>query len=331
MNRKQLFILLLTGLVLAFTSVWLVPSFSKKATGDAPATAKIDKETLDKYGFPEIKEPICRNLKSKILKRWRTEQIIDDVAISASTLCDPDNPSEIAAFVKGTNNISMGTLMKTRLAMDAVVKSDDKDGDGDPDVIHIKLEVIELNGSSPDGDFFFPTYEIAPGIQPGLWLFSPKSRGMAAKHLLTDEANRLLRAPSPVIRVEQGDIVKITLENTHILPHSIHLHGVDHPYVDEQGQVNDGVPLTDQDLVLPGESRTYTIKPRQAGTMFYHCHVQTAKHLMMGLQGMFVVEENKADNWLQTFNIGAGQVRHSSVSVNAQYDREYDLHYQSID
>ena len=217
MNKKQLFILLLTGLALAFISIWLVPSFSEKATDDVPATAKIDKETFDKHGFPEMKEPICRSLKSKFMQRWRTEQVIEGVAISASTTCDPDHPSEIAAFVKGTNNLSMATLMQTRLAMDAVVKNDDKDGDGDPDVIHLKLEVIELNGSSPDGDFIFPIYEIAPDIQPGLWVFAPKSHGMAAEHILTNEANRLLRAPSPAIRVEQGDTVKITLENTHML------------------------------------------------------------------------------------------------------------------
>jgi FtsP/CotA-like multicopper oxidase with cupredoxin domain len=52
---------------------------------------------------------------------------------------------------------------------------------------------------------------------------------------------------------------------------------------------------------------------------------------MMGLNGMFIVEENRPNNWVQTLNIGAGQVRHPSVAVNKQYDQEYDLHYQSLD
>jgi FtsP/CotA-like multicopper oxidase with cupredoxin domain len=65
--------------------------------------------------------------------------------------------------------------------------------------------------------------------------------------------------------------------------------------------------------------------------MLYHCHVQTAQHFMMGLNGMFIVEENKANNWLQTFNIGAGQVRHPSAAVKKAYSQEYDLHYQSVD
>ena len=52
---------------------------------------------------------------------------------------------------------------------------------------------------------------------------------------------------------------------------------------------------------------------------------------MMGLQGLFIVEENHPDNWLQTFNVGDGQVRHPSVAVKQKYDAEYDLHYQSVD
>jgi len=52
---------------------------------------------------------------------------------------------------------------------------------------------------------------------------------------------------------------------------------------------------------------------------------------MMGLQGLFVVEENRPNNWLQTLNIGAGQVRVPSAAVRSEYDREYDLHYLDID
>jgi hypothetical protein len=46
---------------------------------------------------------------------------------------------------------------------------------------------------------------------------------------------------------------------------------------------------------------------------------------------MFIVEENRPNNWVQTFNIGAGFVRHSSVSVKEKYSQEYDLQYQDID
>ena len=262
---------------------------------------------------------------------WRHAQEIDGVYVESSKVCNPDNPFEVAAFVKGTNNVSDSVLMETRLASDAIVKSDDLDNDGDPDIIEIRLEVSELNGFSPDTNEAVPAYCIAPGIQPGLWVFSPKARGMATENFEELKAHRSLRLPSPTIRVEQGDEIKIILENTHYMPHTIHFHGVDHPFLDENGEGNDGVPQTSEIPVLPGEDRVYELSPRQPGTMFYHCHVQPAVHILMGLQGMFVVEENRPDNWVQTLNLGAGHVRHRSEAVRKAYDREYDLHYQDID
>ena len=322
MSHSKRLILLFCSILSFAAAALLFPGAEGESSVTAPATlppAQPSSEDL---------VPPCRNKKRAA---WRDEQVIEDVPISASPACEPDNPNAVTAFVKGTDRVAMETLMRTRLARDTLIKGDDRDGDGDPDVIRIVLEVIELNGSTPDGDYLFPTYAIAPGIQPGLWVFAPKTRGMAVKHAFTDEANEMLRAPSPVIRVEQGDTVMITLENTHYFPHSIHLHGVDHPWRDAAGHYNDGVPQTGERRVLPGERKTYTITPRQPGTMFYHCHVQTDTHLMMGLNGMFVVEENRPDNWLQTFNVGAGHVRHSSAAVKERYDREYDLHYQALD
>ena len=264
-------------------------------------------------------------------KEWRKAQVIEGVEIQASDACLVDNPYLIAAAVKGTNNVSMETLMKAGLAADAIVKGRDLDGDGDPDEIHIRLEVIELNGGSPDIKDDVVSYNIAPGISPGLWVFAPKSFGMSTENFESLKANPLLRAPSPSIRVEQGDKVKITLENAHYMPHTIHFHGVDHPFVDEQGQGNDGVPSTSELPTMPGKSRTYVMQPRHAGTMYYHCHVHAHIHVQMGLQGMFIVEENKPDNLLQTINVGAGHVRYQSQASKKLYDAEYDLHYQSID
>ncbi len=299
---------------------WLFPGKTTEAGVTAPPSQKWIPSLSETEEFCRFDHP-----------EWRRAQTIEGVEIAADPECRPDNPYLIAAVVKGTNRVTMPTLMKTRLAMDAVVKENDRDGDGDPDVIHIRLEVGELNGSTPDGDFLIPGYRIAPGLTPGLWVFVPKMRGMATVDAVNLDAAPLLRAPSPPIRVEQGDTVYLTLENTHYLPHTIHLHGVDHPYRQADGQGNDGVPITSEKPLLPGERRTYIIRPRRAGTMLYHCHVQTDKHMLMGLQGLFIVEENRPDNWLQTFNVGGGKVRHPSRAVREKYAQEYDLHYQSLD
>jgi len=273
-------------------------------------------------------EPFCPESANA---EWRKHYSIEGVEIAASPVCQADNPYAVATFVKGTNNISMATLMKTHLAEDALIKKNDIDGDGDPDEIHIRLEVIELNGYSPDLGKPVATFDIAPGIQPGLWVFAPKSRGMSTLSFASIVANPLLRAPSPTIRVEQGDKVIVTLENSHYFPHSIHFHGVDHPFQRADGQGNDGVPQTSNKLTMPGHVFSYELQPRQPGSMVYHCHVQAHTHVLMGLIGLFVVEENKPNNWLQTFNIGAGKVRHPSKAVREEYSQEYDLVYQDLD
>ena len=167
----------------------LMHTFSHAAT-ELPPSAKVDLGPV---------EEVCSEFTDPA---WRKEQTIDGVKIQESKLCNPDNPADIAAFVKGTNGISMDTLMATQLAADAITLSDDTDGDGDPDKIVIKLEVVELNGHSPDMKDQTTTFDIAPGIQPTFWVYAPKTRDMSTKSLYELEANPLLRAPSPVIRVE---------------------------------------------------------------------------------------------------------------------------------
>jgi len=297
----------------------LLPSLSRAEFPTAPATEE---------SFLGLVEPFCPKT---VDPTWRQPHQIENVSIAPSRVCAPDNPYNIAAFVKGTNNVSMATMMRTQLSPDTLIKSNDIDGDGDPDEIHIRLEVIELNGFSPDLKDPITTYDIAPGIQPGFWAFAPKSRGMSNESFASTKANPLLRLPSPSIRVEQDDKIIVTLENSHYFPHSIHFHGTDHPFQKENGEGNDGVPQTSNKLTMPGKVFSYELSPRQTGTMVYHCHVQAHTHILMGLIGMFIVEENKPNNWVQTFNIGAGFVRHSSVAVKQDYSQEYDLQYQDID
>ena len=319
MTKKTYLWLAILALVLGAIATQFAPSLFQKAEINPPVTAY----SRAQGDTRQIESP-CYNEHPE----WRKAQVIEGVELAESLSCEPDNPFDIAASVKGTNNISMATLMQSNLSQDALVMGEDVDKDGDPDIIHLKLEVVEFNGASPDGDYFINTYDIAPGIQPGLWAFAPKSSGMALKNFNSREARPFLRAPSPTIRVEQGDQVFITLENTHYLPHTIHLHGVDHAWQTTKGEDNDG---TEEHAVFPGKTHTYEIQPRHTGTMFYHCHVQTAQHMMMGLSGLFVIEENQPNNWVQTFNVGAGQVRHPSVGVKKAYAQEYDLLYQSID
>ncbi len=316
----------LVGLLASFPPQWYPVAVKIQlaewfgAASYRPLPASLSAQT----GSPE---PYCPD----DFAAWREGHEIEGVDISPSRTCVADNPYAVAAFVRGTNNVSRAVLLESGLTADTVVKGADLDGDGDPDEIHIRLEVAELNGGSPQSQEPVTQYQIAPGIRPGFWVFTPKYAGMSTENFESLKARGLLRLPSPAIRIEQGDRVRITLENSHYMPHTLHLHGADHAFRDVSGEGNDGVPITSEVPVMPGQSRTYEIQPREAGTKFYHCHVQPQVHVMMGLQGLFIIEENRPDNWLQTLNIGAGHVRVPSWAVRESYDREYDLHYTDVD
>ncbi len=112
---------------------------------------------------------------------------------------------------------------------DAMMLGRDLDGDGDPDEITIRLEVIEV------------AEEVYPGEFVKFWVFAPEGQGMTP----------VARVPSPTIRVEEGDRVRIILQNTHYFPHTIHPHGTIHP------NAMDGVPDITKAAVKPGTSFIY--------------------------------------------------------------------------
>jgi len=178
----------------------------------------------------------------------------------------------------------------------AVVLGRDLDGDGDPDEIDIHLEVVEIQE------------EVYPGQFETFWVFAPEGKGMCSP----------ARLPSPTIRVEVGDHVRIHLHNTHYLPHTIHFHGTIHP------NAMDGVPDFTQAPVRPGETFTYEFVARQPGTFWYHCHVQTDVHVLMGLAGMFIVEPNRPRNNFRHLIVGAGRIPDlAKAEVEEGYGREY--------
>lgn len=102
--------------------------------------------------------------------------------------------------------------------------------------------------------------------------------------------------PAPTLRVQQGDKVIVDFENNHFHCHSIHWHGQYVPWL------SDGVPGVTQNSVCPqpltaseeppiGDNPfRYEFIAARAGSLWYHCHVDTHFHVMQGLYGMFIVE-----------------------------------------
>jgi manganese oxidase len=87
-------------------------------------------------------------------------------------------------------------------------------------------------------------------------------------------------SPGPTIQVQQGDRVRIEVENR--LPESttMHWHGLEVPIE------HDGVPYISQNPIAPGETYAYEFTVHQEGTFFYHAH--SAMQEMIGLIGMFI-------------------------------------------
>jgi FtsP/CotA-like multicopper oxidase with cupredoxin domain/Cu/Ag efflux protein CusF len=186
---------------------------------------------------------------------------------------------------------------------DAVELGHDLDGDGDADEIHIHLEVIEIQE------------QVYPGEYVTFWVFAPLGSPMGSP----------ARLPSPTIRVEEGDVVYVTLHNTHYLPHTIHFHGM------AQDNLMDGVPDMTQLAVAPGRQFTYRFVAKTPGTYWYHCHVQDHIHPLMGLAGMIIVEPNRPNNHFAHLVPGAGRIASLAKATAETYQGEYSLVYMDID
>ena len=97
--------------------------------------------------------------------------------------------------------------------------------------------------------------------------------------------------PGPMIRVTEGDQVRIVVKNELPDATSVHWHGVEVP------NAMDGVPGVTQDPVEPGESFTYEFTAKPAGTFMYHSHFEGDTQVSAGLYAPFIIDpkEPQAD------------------------------------
>ena len=92
--------------------------------------------------------------------------------------------------------------------------------------------------------------------------------------------------PGPTIQVNEGDRVRLIVENRLPEPFSMHWHGIEVP------NEMDGMPGISQDPIPPNGTFTYEFTIRQNGTFFYHSHM--AMQEMMGLIGLFIIHPRRA-------------------------------------
>jgi FtsP/CotA-like multicopper oxidase with cupredoxin domain len=133
--------------------------------------------------------------------------------------------------------------------------------------------------------------------------------------------------PSPELRVRVGDEVHVFLHNNghhhtakdsafNNVTHTIHFHGMD------LVQAFDGTPgvpaagLPDRLLsgVPVGDVYEYKFVAEHEGTYLYHCHIDSATHILLGMYGAFIVEGEKPN-----------------TIYGYKYDREYTLFFSEMD
>jgi FtsP/CotA-like multicopper oxidase with cupredoxin domain len=92
--------------------------------------------------------------------------------------------------------------------------------------------------------------------------------------------------PGPTIEANEGDRVRLIVENRLPEMFAMHWHGLEIPIE------MDGGPGISQDPIPPGGAFTYEFTLRQHGTYFYHSHF--AMQEMLGLIGLFIIHPREA-------------------------------------
>jgi FtsP/CotA-like multicopper oxidase with cupredoxin domain len=92
--------------------------------------------------------------------------------------------------------------------------------------------------------------------------------------------------PGPELRLRRGERIAIEVENGLEEGTSVHWHGI------RLENKMDGVPMLTQELINPGDTKTYSFIPPDAGTYWYHSHYISHEQVARGMMGPLIVEDD---------------------------------------
>jgi manganese oxidase len=90
--------------------------------------------------------------------------------------------------------------------------------------------------------------------------------------------------PGPLLRVQEGDKVRVNYTNKLPEPSVVHFHGPRIP------NAMDGVPDVTQPVVKPGETFPYEFTANPAGTYMYHSHHNSVVQEPAGQHGLIIID-----------------------------------------
>jgi FtsP/CotA-like multicopper oxidase with cupredoxin domain len=162
------------------------------------------------------------------------------------------------AFTNGTSHVRCRSIT----CGDGHVLMGDRDRTGNADLVG-------------NGDTYIFGFREVTGVPPGQIL----TKGFAgAQHL------------APAMVADQGEELWLTLTNAGfrerpdlVDSHSVHYHGFPNA-----GSIFDGEPMASFGINI-GSSLTYYYKNVEPGTYMWHCHVEAAEHMQMGMLGQLFI------------------------------------------
>jgi FtsP/CotA-like multicopper oxidase with cupredoxin domain len=90
--------------------------------------------------------------------------------------------------------------------------------------------------------------------------------------------------PGPLLRVTEGDSVRVIHKNDLDESTGLHFHGQALP------NAMDGVPFITQQPIMPGETFVYEFTAKPAGSHMYHSHHNATDQVGRGMLGAFIVD-----------------------------------------
>jgi FtsP/CotA-like multicopper oxidase with cupredoxin domain len=138
--------------------------------------------------------------------------------------------------------------------------------------------------------------------------------------------------PAPAIVLDEGDEFYLTLTNIGMLnrpdlfdPHTVHFHGFP-----QSSSIFDGLPDSGVSINM-GSSLTYYYKINDPGTYMYHCHVEAAEHMQMGMLGSLYVKAGQNGTVFNYKGRDFSMFAYNDGDGSTGYDREYPIQIGSFD
>lgn len=105
--------------------------------------------------------------------------------------------------------------------------------------------------------------------------------------------------PGPLLRVVEGDKVRVNFTNNLAESTSVHFHGLE-----PADFTQDGVAFVTQIPFVPGETYSYEFVATPAGSHMYHSHHNATDQVGRGLLGAFIVDPRKpADRYNRRYGV----------------------------